>query len=511
MSRHDECCSDKCSSGLRNNYFEGKRITAHSFEVEQKYMIDRRQLMNRAVYGWGVVYGYEIKTVDDAERPGAGNVSIGPGLALDKHGRELVLTEKHLGLKDVLVIVDYGDPRPLENLKDDEAEGQWILSVHYAERSLGLVKVNDPCECERDQWDHTCETVRFFLRRAENEKECCQDFDCELDCKCTKGGCCQDGPKREHPDTAQHDVAAHNSPDAVHILQGDPAADAQRVNPHEERRPPTKTQKRGGCRCLCDHLTHLPLLDDDHALCKIKEACGEVLADLTHYVDLACVILVKDSCNKWTLDNVDACGPRRLVKRNDLLFDLIRGCDLTRIEAIGWTGWHRNEKEPMPFEKFSHAFRTKNSGGSSDSPRFTVRFSRAVKSDTVRPDCFAMTVMTGEREGGWLETFRVPIVDVLPSDKQKMEANEVQEVEIIVDDGWLEDAVFGRKSIFKNSETWVEFEVRGSFIVDCNGQTVDADARGLDQAPSGNGTPGGTFLSTFQVAPASEGLKRVQE
>ena len=39
-----------------------------------------------------------------------------------------------------------------------------------------------------------------------------------------------------------------------------------------------------------------------------------------------------------------ACGPRRLVKRNDLLFDLIRGCDLTRISAIGWRDWHRGRE-----------------------------------------------------------------------------------------------------------------------------------------------------------------------
>ena len=47
-----ECCSDAaCDSGLRNNYFEGKRLTADAFRVEQDYLIDRRRLLNRAIHG----------------------------------------------------------------------------------------------------------------------------------------------------------------------------------------------------------------------------------------------------------------------------------------------------------------------------------------------------------------------------------------------------------------------------------------------------------------------------
>ena len=44
-----------------------------------------------------------------------------------------------------------------------------------------------------------------------------------------------------------------------------------------------------------------------------------------------------------------------------------------------------------------------------------------------------------------------------------------------------------------HGETWVEIEVRGDFILDCNGQPVDANAVGRAAAPTGNGTPGGTL------------------
>ena len=56
-----------------------------------------------------------------------------------------------------------------------------------------------------------------------------------------------------------------------------------------------------------------------------------------------------------------------------------------------------------------------------------------------------------------------------------------------------------RKTIFNQTRRTVEIEIRGDFIVDCNGQTVDANAIGLSPAPTGNGTPGGTFFSTFRV------------
>jgi len=45
----------------------------------------------------------------------------------------------------------------------------------------------------------------------------------------------------------------------------------------------------------------------------------------------------------------------------------------------------------------------------------------------------------------------------------------------------------------------VEVEIRGDLIVDCNQQSVDASARGAAGIPSGNGSPGGSFTSSFRV------------
>jgi hypothetical protein len=186
-----------------------------------------------------------------------------------------------------------------------------------------------------------------------------------------------------------------------------------------------------------------------------------------------------------------------LVKRNDLLFDLIRGCDLTRIKNIGWAHWHR-ESDPIEFAAFADAF----APGGDYEPEYVTRdfwveFSRPVRRDTVRRDCFVMTIITAEPDDAWWETLRVPIVRVKADDTDL-----VDRATIVVDGRWLRDTLRGAASIFQGRVTRVELEVRGDFIVDCNGQTVDANPHGRIAVPTGNGTPGGTFLSTFLVGPA---------
>lgn len=436
-----QCCSDRDDeSGCRNNYFDGKRLSTDSFRVEQRYFLDRRHLLNRAIFGWGVVYGLSVDAKD-------GQLTIGAGLALDPLGRELVqAAPKPLAIDDLLDIEIANknkNPHPVNE------KVCWLLSAHYAERRAGPTPVVDPCRCEHQQWERTCETVRYSLQPIDCG-DCCVGFDCELNCECGTGDCCDRYAESTHP-------------------------------------------KRGGCRCLCESLTRLTVGGEAGPWRDVEEACGHVCVDVGHPVALACLEVTTDAQGRRTIGAAtDACGPRRLVKRNDLLFDLVRGCDLTRIDAIGWQ-WHRPD-DPVPLDKFSEAF-----GDVLDAQRnyvtrdFWVQFSRPVRRETLLPDCFAITALSREREGGWWRVFRVPIVGV------EVDAGN-QKATMVVDGGWVRDAVRGDYNIFLNSETTIEIEVRGDFIVDCNGQTVDANAVGRRAVPTGNGTPGGTFLSTFRVA-----------
>jgi hypothetical protein len=453
MQMTHECCSDApCDSGLRNHYFEGKRLTADSFRVEQEYLVERRRLLNRAIHGWGVVYGLAVEQK-------SGELEIHPGLALDPCGRELVLTRAR-GLAVDGAILLGADGKRLESLPEPDEKLGWLLSVHYAEQGVGPVKLNDPCSCERREWERICETVRFSLRQVPRS-ECCKPPECELHCDCGTGHCC------EH-----------------HV-------DAPRDNPVH----------RGGCQCICDHVSGLSDAECV-GLCVIDEACGQVRVDVRQGVPLACVSLRRGDCEDWVFDDwIEVCGPRRLVKRNDTLYDLIRGCDLTRIGAIGWAAWHRAE-DAIHWHDFARSFGEETAPHSGrNRTKYWVEFSRPVRRKTVRPDCFTMTVVVPEDGEGWGEPRRVPIVDVETVDAPAPLDEFVTRATLIVDAGWVDDAIESRKKYFNQNETRVEIEIRGDFIVDCNGQTVDANAVGFSPAPTGNGSPGGTFHSSFRVLP----------
>lgn len=418
-----ECCQEHpCDSGLRNNYFDGKPVTPAMYRVEQSYLLERRRLLNRAIHGWGVVYGMAV-TVRD------GCLIIGKGLALDECGRELLqVTKLQTRLADLLELGNRALPRG----KDGAAPKCWLLSAHYAERNLDPVPVKDRCNCEHTAWDHVCETVRYSLTPCDC-KDSCGDGSCELQCECPEGACCE------------------------------------------------KCGTRRGDRCLCEHLTGQDYSCKGGRLCEIEESCGGVIrVDLTNSVKLACVKLTNGDCDEWSVESIDACGPRRLVKRNDLLFDLIQGCDLTHIARTSWEAWHRGE---VAFEQFQAAL-----------PRdFWIEFSRPVRAATVRPDCFAITALLPESKEHWLEPDRVPIdrIETTPAG-----AEFIQRAQLVFGEKWLTEMMRETRPDFVG----IEIEVYGDFIADCNGRTIDANPVGLSAVPTGNGTPGGTYRSGFRIA-----------
>lgn len=69
----------------RNKYYYGKLLSVNDFEMEQKYTNDKRRLVNRLMFGTGVVAGMYVLGVDDF------SVSVERGLALDFSGREIVI------------------------------------------------------------------------------------------------------------------------------------------------------------------------------------------------------------------------------------------------------------------------------------------------------------------------------------------------------------------------------------------------------------------------------------
>lgn len=100
----------------RLHYFDGQRLVARDLELEQKYFIRVRRMLNRGLYSPGVVDGLEVSQVLDKR-----HVKVTAGLALDPGGREIAL------LSDVTMTVPGTPPTtPL---------GGYFLVIQYGEES----------------------------------------------------------------------------------------------------------------------------------------------------------------------------------------------------------------------------------------------------------------------------------------------------------------------------------------------------------------------------------------
>lgn len=69
----------------RNHYFYGKLLSVDDFELEQRYMNNKRRLINRFILGSGVAAGLYVVAVDEQ------TLSVEAGFALDSWGREIVV------------------------------------------------------------------------------------------------------------------------------------------------------------------------------------------------------------------------------------------------------------------------------------------------------------------------------------------------------------------------------------------------------------------------------------
>jgi len=448
---HD-CDTHGCHGSLRNEFFRGKLMGAEEFRIEQRYFIERRRLLNRAVAGWGVAWGFGMKHSD------GGPLCIGAGLALDCHGSELLLPDAvELRPPDAFVI-DKDSQGCLRFAPDQTLRAtQWLLSVHYAERGVEPMSMPGACGCAEEQYRYQCETVAFSLQAIDG---CgCGEPECRK-CGCTRADACGSGGRGPH-------------------------------------------------RCLC-HWVSYPLgCGPAHEPCEWRGMRLDVRAG----VPLACVKIEvdpNDRCNPARFLCIDDdCGPRRILKNNELLYDLLRGCDLTHIKFISWHPWHRRPTE-VPWSEF--ILKIPKPATRTECPTdFRVCFSKPVRTDTLTLDAFAITALISERGTGWGEPRRVPIrrIDWTPDGAYDPSGAPwppglTNQATIVVEWKWYDDEIDTEESWFDDRAVTLEIEVRGDLILDCNGIAVDANAHGLDPMPSGNGTPGGTFLSAFRVAQRSK-------
>lgn len=142
----------------RNRYFYGKLLGVEDFEAEQKYMNDKRRLINRFMHGCGVVCGLNVVQVGDD------TISLEAGLALDFAGREIVVDEP--------VTRKLSELNGFSSYAEEEEAGNYLyLCIEYAEYEKNPVySVADAGAYEHEQYNRIAEGYHIYLTQQEPEQ-----------------------------------------------------------------------------------------------------------------------------------------------------------------------------------------------------------------------------------------------------------------------------------------------------------------------------------------------------
>lgn len=143
----------------RNHYFYGKLLSVEDFELEQRYLNNKRRMINRFLFGAGVATGLNVVDVDEQ------TVSVESGFALDSWGREIVLSEPLLS--------------KLENISGfdaclrEDADVIYLCLEYHEEETDAVHSIADenPAEQSHREFGRTKEGFRLYLTTREPEEE----------------------------------------------------------------------------------------------------------------------------------------------------------------------------------------------------------------------------------------------------------------------------------------------------------------------------------------------------
>jgi len=134
----------------RNRYFYGKLLTVRDFESEQKYFNDKRRLLNRLLFGSGVLAGMQVVAVDDK------TITVENGVALDYIGREVVIPAP-VTLKLSMI----------EGFTNNEYKKNVYLYVAYDEKGREPVHAVGNASIRGDEvgeYNRYLETYRLYIK-----------------------------------------------------------------------------------------------------------------------------------------------------------------------------------------------------------------------------------------------------------------------------------------------------------------------------------------------------------
>ena len=155
------------NNSKRARYFHGMLMTDRDFTEEQRYLIEKRKLLNRMLHGSGVVCGLEIECKD--EKCPSSEIVIKPGLALDCNGNEIYVQEGYDLEVGQIVRSDISNRQNSDvectDAKDTNKE-KWYVIVRYYEVPTNQVAVYAPgggCDEKVCDYSRTTEGYCFDL------------------------------------------------------------------------------------------------------------------------------------------------------------------------------------------------------------------------------------------------------------------------------------------------------------------------------------------------------------
>lgn len=272
---HKKICNFCDKTFERNNFYFGKLMKAQDFETEQSYFNEKRWLINRMVHGWGVVCGLDVNPLED-ESNKLTKVSIEPGLAIDCHGREIIVCKR----KEVSLKPEETECSNNDNTHQTGKQEKYAICLKFKDCKTeyfpvmyGTCDQKEKCQSNRIKDWFEVIVVPFSKLNKENHRQDKKEHFC---------------PKK------------YSCPDKE---------DSQK-NP----------QKKSLHECICDWLINCP------------ECCDHSC------IVLATIALDENSEIKNIDKDIDKCSERKLIYNNPLLYDLI-SCyhgDLPRVCKINW-------------------------------------------------------------------------------------------------------------------------------------------------------------------------------
>ena len=433
----------------RPRFEPGAQLRAEDLNRAHREQLERQRLIQRGVFGNGVVFGYKLELDEDGKLAVAdGCLKLGCGLALDCHGRELYWPGGRLGLHDL------AGQMP-------EAPGRYTLLVHYAERCRAA---RDPCCC--DPRTAAVEIGVVFTLR----------------CGCREIGC---GP-HEMPDDTCIDLCSYIC--ARTATRDGPPAAAEDLACACDEPPPL-------CATACSDWCYDPEAG-------VPLACLS-LCEPPYRAD-ACAPKV---C--FERGPVETCLVRPFVYRNPLLFDLARDnhVHLARVADLSFKHWilgrtspddatSRTWDEPVTWPEFVDRM--------SDENGFVIRFSESIRIDTLHPASIILRIVVREWRTDYWQEYRTPLSAVEPIDPV---GGFTRAVRLRFEKEWFENEIDTDRSTLDQRDRGeprsrgivVELVIRSAMLRDrCD---CMLDGRPFDVPPDkpGQAMPGTDYVVAFRV------------